>query len=48
MVHLNGAGPDVSAPFGGYKHSGVGREWGPCGIDEFVETKAVMGARPAH
>ncbi|HZZ02305.1 aldehyde dehydrogenase family protein [Paraburkholderia sp.] len=44
MVHLNGAGVDPAAPFGGYKQSGVGREWGAAGIDEFVETKAVMGA----
>ena len=48
MVHLNGAGPDVTAPFGGYKRSGIGREWGSCGIDEFVETKAVMGRVPAN
>ena len=43
MVHLNGASVDLAAPFGGYKQSGVGREWGAAGIDEFVETKAVMG-----
>jgi len=44
MVHLNGASVDPSAPFGGYKQSGVGREWGAAGIDEFVETKAIMGS----
>lgn len=44
MVHLNGAGVDPGAPFGGYKQSGVGREWGAAGIDEFLETKAIMGA----
>ena len=43
MVHLNGASVDLAAPFGGYKQSGVGREGGAAGIDEFVETKAVMG-----
>lgn len=43
MVHLNGAGTDSSAPFGGYKQSGNGREWGHHGLDEFLEVKAVMG-----
>lgn len=42
-VHLNGARPDFTAPFGGYKQSGLGREWGAAGIEEFLETKAVMG-----
>jgi len=44
MVHLNGAGVDVKAPFGGYKQSGNGREWGAAGIEDFLETKAVMAA----
>lgn len=44
MVCLNGAGPDVTAPFGGYKQSGLGREWGAAGFEEFLETKAIMGA----
>jgi aldehyde dehydrogenase (NAD+) len=43
-VHLNGAGPDFTAPFGGYKQSGNGREWGIEGFEEFLETKAIMGA----
>lgn len=43
MVHLNGAGPDFNAPFGGYKQSGNGREWGEHGFRDFLETKAVMG-----
>ena len=43
-VHINGAGPDFSAPFGGYKKSGNGREWGVEGFEEFLETKAMMGA----
>jgi aldehyde dehydrogenase (NAD+) len=43
-VHLNGAGPDFAAPFGGYKQSGNGREWGEHGFEEFLEVKAVMGA----
>ncbi|NBR78459.1 MAG: aldehyde dehydrogenase family protein [Alphaproteobacteria bacterium] len=42
-VHLNGAGPDLMAPFGGYKQSGNGREWGPHGFEDFLETKAVLG-----
>ena len=46
-VHLNGAGPDFGAPFGGYKQSGNGREWGEFGLDEFLETKAVMGYNAA-
>ena len=44
MVHLNGASLDSLAPFGGYKQSGNGREWGAHGIAEFLEVKAVMGA----
>ena len=42
-VHLNGAGPDFNAPFGGYRQSGNGREWGELGFEEFLETKAIMG-----
>jgi aldehyde dehydrogenase (NAD+) len=43
MVHINGAAADPKAPFGGYKQSGNGREWGRFGFDEYLETKAVMG-----
>lgn len=43
MVHINGASLDAQAPFGGYKQSGNGREWGPHGIDEFLELKSVYG-----
>ena len=46
MVHLNGATVDPAAPFGGYKQSGIGREWGASGIDEYLETKAIMGSQP--
>ncbi|HEY4334149.1 MAG TPA: aldehyde dehydrogenase family protein [Ilumatobacteraceae bacterium] len=42
-VHLNGAPGDMSAPFGGYKQSGNGREWGEFGLEEFLETKAILG-----
>ena len=44
MVHINGAGPDFCAPFGGYKQSGNGREWGLEGFEEFLEVKAMIGA----
>jgi aldehyde dehydrogenase (NAD+) len=47
MVHLNGAPTDVHAPFGGYKQSGNGREWGLHGLEDFFEIKAVMGAATA-
>ena len=43
MVHLNGADGDFAAPFGGFKQSGNGREWGVYGIEEFLEAKAIMG-----
>jgi aldehyde dehydrogenase (NAD+) len=43
QVILNGAGPDFMAPFGGYKQSGNGREWGDHAFGEFLETKAVIG-----
>ncbi len=46
-VHLNGAPMDTSAPFGGYKQSGNGREFGEFGLDEFLELKAVLGAQAA-
>lgn len=44
MVHINGAPTDINAPFGGYKKSGNGREWGIEGFEEYLETKAMMGA----
>jgi aldehyde dehydrogenase (NAD+) len=42
-VHINGARPDFSGCFGGYKQSGNGREWGEAGLEEFLELKAVFG-----
>jgi aldehyde dehydrogenase (NAD+) len=45
QVMLNGAQPDFQAPFGGYKQSGNGRIWGLAGLEEYLETKAVVGVR---
>ncbi|MFC0862345.1 aldehyde dehydrogenase family protein [Sphaerimonospora cavernae] len=42
MVNINGYGFDPMAPFGGYKQSGVGRELGTAGLQEFLEVKAVQ------
>ncbi|MEO1319902.1 MAG: aldehyde dehydrogenase family protein [Pseudomonadota bacterium] len=41
-IHINGQGPSLMAPFGGYKQSGNGREWGPLGLEEFLEVKSVF------
>ena len=46
MVHINNAPGDQAAPFGGYKMSGNGREWGEFGLEDFLEIKSVMGAIP--
>jgi aldehyde dehydrogenase (NAD+) len=42
-VYLNGAPQDYDAPFGGFKQSGNGREWGVWGLVEFLEVKAING-----
>ena len=42
-VYLNGAAFDRSLPFGGYKQSGNGREFGIYGFREYLEVKAVLG-----
>lgn len=44
QININGAAADLNAPFGGYKQSGNGREWGELGLEEFLEVKAVLGA----
>ncbi|MFD2184996.1 aldehyde dehydrogenase family protein [Rhodoplanes azumiensis] len=43
-VYLNGAAFDRSLPFGGYKQSGNGREFGVFGFEEYLEVKAILGA----
>ncbi|MGB8841506.1 MAG: aldehyde dehydrogenase family protein [Aliidongia sp.] len=43
QVSINYPALDTGAPFGGYKQSGNGREWGEFGLEEFLETKAVIG-----
>jgi aldehyde dehydrogenase (NAD+) len=43
QVHLNHPAWDPNAPFGGYKRSGNGREYGVEGMEEYLETKAVLG-----
>jgi aldehyde dehydrogenase (NAD+) len=45
QVSINGSG-DMTAPFGGYKMSGNGREWGDYGFHEYLETMAVLGYAP--
>lgn len=42
-VYLNGAAFDRSLPFGGYKQSGNGREFGVFGFEEYLEVKAILG-----
>ena len=42
-VHINGASGGFDVPFGGYKQSGNGREWGHHGFTDFLEIKAVEG-----
>ena len=48
QVFINGSGGDLMAPFGGYKQSGNGREWGDHAFTEFLEVKAMLGYAPAQ
>jgi len=43
QVHLNYPDWSPYAPFGGYKQSGNGREYGTAGLEEYLETKAILG-----
>ena len=45
-IHINNAPTGINDPFGGFKQSGNGREWGVFGFEEFLEIKAVMGYKP--
>ena len=46
-ISLNNAGLDLNVPFGGYKHSGNGREFGDQAFGEFLEYKSMVGFSPA-
>jgi aldehyde dehydrogenase (NAD+) len=46
-IYLTGAGQDYCSPFGGYKQSGNGREWGVFGLHDFLEIKVINGFNPA-
>jgi aldehyde dehydrogenase (NAD+) len=41
-VAINGMLDDPQAPFGGFKHSGVGREFGTFGIEAYLESRAIL------
>jgi len=47
QVALNGASGDMQTPFGGFKMSGNGREYGEFGLRDFLEVKAVIGVDAA-
>ncbi|WP_213806892.1 aldehyde dehydrogenase family protein [Granulicella sp. dw_53] len=43
-VSINGAPHDTGAPFGGFKQSGIGREYGEIGLEAYLEPKAILGS----
>ncbi len=45
MVSINGGGFNMKAPFGGYKQSGNGREFGKWGLEDFLEVKSLQFKR---
>ena len=47
-VHINNAPGDQGAPFGGYKQSGNGREWGEFGFEEFLEVRRSWARSPQN
>jgi acyl-CoA reductase-like NAD-dependent aldehyde dehydrogenase len=46
QVDINGAKWNPLAPFGGYKRSGLGREYGEFGLEEFLEIKSIATPQP--
>jgi acyl-CoA reductase-like NAD-dependent aldehyde dehydrogenase len=42
QVEVNGGSFNPNAPFGGYKQSGLGREYGSFGLEEFLEVKSLQ------
>jgi aldehyde dehydrogenase (NAD+) len=42
-ININGKSGDMNTPFGGYKQSGNGREWGEHGFNDYLEVKAISG-----
>ena len=42
QIEVNGGAFNPNAPFGGFKHSGYGREYGPLGFEEFLEVKSMQ------
>jgi aldehyde dehydrogenase (NAD+) len=43
MISINGDTQGFDCPFGGYKQSGNGREWGEFGFEDYLEIKTIAG-----